>query len=555
MKTARENLLRRGARNPLTSVAIAAAAAVSLVATTTVTTAAWVDNEWAGGSVGVGSPGDCSTNTLFSGQASATQLSGRVLGTDLNSIAGVEGLTVTNAGGAASPQPLSATPVTGIPDAFISKLPVPALGTNPVTVGLGLGVPVGGLGTYTQWAQAQDSGQARAAAGLVTDQSGAVDVGGTATGAATAPQSATVRLDNLVPASLAGVSLDVGAVASSASVQGCDLVNGWPTLAANPAVTREYGVASLNLGTNVPAAESIISTTNAALGSMPTPQVLQQNLISALGQAVQNALAPLGLVKTTTSADVGAVNLDEVRKVLTQPQARGAVTLNLGAGRLNVDLAKLPGKDPLANGRDPNTPVFLTEADITQLQADARALLAQITTHLRTAVDAVIASATVTASVEVPLTGVSLGSTRIEIAGSVGQFRAGTVQPTVIPLGLNLSSPLTSLLVNGVVSAVTNSVAVPLDTVVSNLEATLAPIVAGALTDAGTVVTAFGSLVSIHVNVQPDKPWQGVKPGDVSARAGEYKVSAVRVGLINQPGLLTLYLGTSAAGPVSYRSS
>lgn len=554
MTAPRRNLRHRAARNPRTSLAIAAAAAVSLVATATVTTAAWVDNEWATGSVGVGSPGDCATNTLFSGEASATQLTGSVLGTNLKSIAGVEGLTVTNADGAASPLPLTATPVTGVPDAFISKLPVTALGTNPVTVGLGLGLPVGGLGTYTQWAQALDSGQARAAAGLVTDQSGAVDVGGTAAGAATAPQAAAISLGNIVPASLAGVTLDVGAVASSTSVQACGMINGWPTLAASPGISREYGVASLDLGADVPAAGTIVDATNTALVGMPTLQDLQSNLISALNTGVQEALGSLGLVRTTTTAAVVGLDLTPVRALLEQPQTQGAVTLSLDTGRLTIDLARLPGAAALSKGRPPNTPVVLTQADITQLQEDVRSLLARVTTRLGTAVDAVTVSATVKASVEVPLVGTVLGSTDIQIAGTVGQYRAGTVQPAITAVGLDLT-PLLSNLVGAVLGAVTTSVVVPLSAAVSNLDTALAPLIAGARADAGAILASVGALVSIHVNVQPDRPWPGVKPADVSAKAGEYKVSAVRIGLINDPELLSLSLGTSSAGPVGYRLS
>jgi hypothetical protein len=198
--------------------------------------------------------------------------------------------------------------------------------------------------------------------------------------------------------------------------------------------------------------------------------------------------------------------------------------------------------------------VVLTQADITQLQEDVRSLLARVTTRLGTAVDAVTVSATVKASVEVPLVGTVLGSTDIQIAGTVGQYRAGTVQPAITAVGLDLT-PLLSNLVGAVLGAVTTSVVVPLSAAVSNLDTALAPLIAGARADAGAILASVGALVSIHVNVQPDRPWPGVKPADVSAKAGEYKVSAVRIGLINDPELLSLSLGTSSAGPVGYRLS
>jgi len=70
-------------------------------------------------------------------------------------------------------------------------------------------------------------------------------------------------------------------------------------------------------------------------------------------------------------------------------------------------------------------------------------------------------------------------------------------------------------------------------------------------TTVGPVLTAVRTLVAINVNVQPDKNWPGTKPADVTAAAGEYKVSAIRVGLVDSAGLLSLQLGSSSAGPVA----
>ncbi|MGX9899674.1 choice-of-anchor G family protein [Arthrobacter sp. SA17] len=93
---------------------------------------------------------------------------------------------------------------------------------------LGLDAAAGDAGAYNQWGRARESGQAAAAAGAVNDQSGAVDATGTADGSATMPRSASINLASLVPAATADMTLDVGAVASSAEVDGCLLVNGWP---------------------------------------------------------------------------------------------------------------------------------------------------------------------------------------------------------------------------------------------------------------------------------------------------------------------------------------
>ena len=570
------NLLRRAARNPGISLAIAAAAAVSVLATSTVTTAAWVDNEWAGGGLGVGSPGDCATNTLFSGEASALQLSGSVLGTTLDSIAGVEGLTVTNMdGGAASPVPRTATEVAGFPDAFISKLPVTALGLTPVTVGLGLGLPVGSLGTYTQWARAQASGQTRAAAGLVTDQSGAVDVAGTAAGAVTAPQAATVSLGNILPASLAGVTLDVGAVASSASVQACDMINGWPTLAAAPGVTREYGVASLDLSASVPAVgalsrdgASVVGTIPGQLYSLVAPGALTTAISSGLNSLVGPVLGTFDSSASTT-ATLSAPDLRAVDALMAETLSDDdrTVVIDLAAGTVRVDIAALTGGTMGLNGRAPNHSVLgsslagAVTAKVTGLLDQWRMRVAEaLVTALR---NVTIESRSVVTVVNT--LGVPVAEIIVEAGPSkLGDFLDGGAvgaRVTARLLGLGIGGALLDSVVGILTSNANGVIQNALRTII--FDAGLVPAVRTSVDslvmDAGAgvddTVSAVSSLVSIHVNVQPDQTWPGVKPADVSAKAGEYKVSPVRIGLINDPELLSLSLGTSSAGPVDYRRS
>ena len=176
-----------------------------------------------------------------------------------------------------------------------------------------------------------------------------------------------------------------------------------------------------------------------------------------------------------------------------------------------------------------------------------------IRTQLRAALDTVTLEATVKADVRVPLTGITLGTTEIGINGTLGQFRAGTASPpTIKPVGLNLG-PLLSSLTTVVVGAVGSTVVASTNATVSNLQATLDPLIVTAKSAVGSVLATVGTLVAIHVNVQPDQPWPGTKPDDVTAAAGEYKVSAVRVGLIGDASLLSLSIGNSSAGPVSLR--
>ncbi|MFP3463025.1 choice-of-anchor G family protein [Arthrobacter globiformis] len=550
--------LKRAARSvvdrPRHSLLVASIAAISLAAGTTITSAAWTDDEWIHSGVGVGAPGDCTTNSLFTSQSWARQLSGTVLNMSLDSIAGVKGLTVTNNGTTASPMPVTATPVPGTTDTFISKLPVTVLDGTAVEAGLGLGVPVGAAGSYTQWAQARKSGQSHGASGLVSDQSGATDVGGTANGAAAAPKAASISLGNIVPASLAGVTLDVGAVASSATLDRCAMTNGWPTLDPTPAVERDYGIAGLDLNAKVPAVEAVAQPANAVLNELPTVlDDLESDLIQSLTSGVEDVLDTLGLVTTTTKATLGGLDLEPVQDLLQKPQSHGAVTITMNTGEVSVDLTKLPGGGSISKGLAPNSPVILTAESIAEVEKDVDLLTRRIATQLQAALDAVTLDATVTADVRVPLTGITLGSTEISIKGTLGQFRAGTAPPpTIKTVGLNLT-PLLSSLTAALVGAVANTVLAPTNVIASNLQAALDPLTVTAENAVGSVLNAVSTVVAINVNVQPDQPWPGTKPADVAAAAGEYKVSAVRVGLIDNAGLLSLSLGNSSAGPVALR--
>lgn len=527
-------MVRAAVGNPRRSLAVAAVAAASMVAATTFTTAAWVDDEWAAGSVGVGSPGDCTTNTLFSSEASARQLSGTVLGANLNSIAGVEGLAVTNDGITAAPNPVTATAVTGLPDAFISKLPVTALGGNPLTAALALGVPVGSLGTYTQWAQATESGHARAAAGLVTDESGAVQVGSGAAGPAAGPQAARLSLGSILPESLAGVTLDVGAVASSSTVEGCRMVNGWPTPA--PAATRDYGVAGLDLGADVSAVASVYMPFDSTLAELNS---LEGALNEAVKAGIAAALEPLGLATVSAGVDY---DVEAVRKLLVEPQTEGAVTVNFGTGQVWIDMAKL---DTDLNLRGANSAVRI---DAGAVRTAMETLRARMLTALQSTLGGVALNGTAEADIHLP--GIGLSRATYVISGSVANPAVKISEAS----GPSLINSLDAV-VQGVTDAVSAVISTSAAPVVSSGLAQVSQLLDDAVGDVHQVAAATQNLVSIHVNVQPDQPWTGTRPPDVTARQGEYKVSAIRIGLMDQPGLLRLSLGTSTAGPVKYRST
>ena len=567
--------LRRAFLNrPRRSILVAAAAAISLAATTSITTAAWTDSEWVKSAVGVSSPGDCSTNSMFTNQAWARELHGTVLNTNLDTVAGVQGLTVLNNGTSASPTPVSAVLVPGTTDAYVTKIPVTALGSSPVSVGLGLGVPVGGLGTYTQWARSQKSGQAHGAAGLVSDQTGAVDVAGTANGAATAPKAASISLGNIVPASLTGVTLDVGAVASSSALDACVMTNGWPMLDTTPTVQRQYGIAGLDLTAAIPAVGTLSTQGSSLVGAVPTQLNallgtggLTTGITDGISALINPLLGSLSLGSISTTATLSAPDLSGVTAMMTESMTDGIVTINLGTGAVKVNIASLTGSTTTGlNGMEPNHAVVLDAAMTTAVTSRVTALLDSWKNRVLAALTTALRSITLnaTTNITLKLAGINAATIGVKMGPStLGQFLDGTAAaPVVTPnvLGIDLGGvvaallgPITSALLTGsnnVVKNVLNATifnAGLIPTLGTNLQLLITPVINAV----GPVLTAVRTLVAINVNVQPDQSWTGSKPADVTAAAGEYKVSAIRVGLVDSAGLLSLSMGSSSAGPAA----
>lgn len=567
------HFLRRVVDRPRRSILVAAAAAITLAATTSLTTAAWTDNEWVRSAVGVSSPGDCSTNTMFTNQSWARQLQGAVLNTDLDTVAGVSGLTVLNNGTAATPTPLSAVPVPGTTDAYVTKIPVSVLGGSPISVGLGLGVPVGGVGTYTQWARSRNSGQAHGASGLVSDQTGAVDIAGTAQGAATAPKSASISLGNIVPASLAGVTLDVGAVASSSQLDGCVMINGWPRLDTTPTVQREYGIAGLDLNAAIPAVGTLSTQGASLVGAVPTQLDallgtggLTTGISDGISALINPVLGGLQLGSISTTATLSAPDLTSVTALMTESMTDGIVTINLGTGTVKVNIASLAGGTLGLNGMEPNHAVVLDAAMTTAVTNRVTALLDSWKNRVLTALTTALRSITLNANTNITLklAGLNVATIGVKIGPStLGQFLDGTAVAPVVAadvLGLDLGgtvaallTPITSILLTGTNTVVKNVLNGTIFNagLITNLGTNLQLLITPVINAVGPVLTAVRTLVAIHVNVQPDQVWPGTKPADVTAVEGEFQVSAIRVGLVDSAGLLSLKLGSSAAGPVA----
>ncbi|MDQ0424870.1 choice-of-anchor G family protein [Cellulomonas iranensis] len=583
-------------------VAAAAAAAVAAPAVVSTSTAAWREDEWVHGLTATSSL-RCGQDEGFTATSAGRFLSGSLLGTDLDPVAALQGVRLVRAADGT----LTVTPPTAIdpgsPAPTATRLnPLTASALNVVGLnltGLGVGLPAGSAGALNQYAQVSGHGTAAGAAGLVND-SGGVQVTPT-TPSDQLPGPAYVSLGTLLPAitNLADTQLRVGAVASSAQLDGCADLRAllWGDGTATGAV-RSYGVADVGLRTSSPVLGQLVQAVNATVGTLqtnlgtlggtsgPIAAAIRTGLLGQLGAGL--SLAPLSGTVTVTTPDVAGA----VAPLLTAPLTDGVVTLNLSSGVIDVDLDALLGYAPGAlSSQPPNTEVVLSATVLNPLLTRVGALLDTWTgqvvqallTAVRSATVTVDLTTTVAASATVPVTGpvtVNVAGVRVQLTAPVGAIldsAAGTAVPptaavtvtatgltgtlvnTVLGvLGLSLSSITGAL--NGSGAALLGLVAPVLRTAlvvpVTTLGATLATLSGTLVTALSSLVAVLPSVVSLMLNVQPDRP--GAPPSEpytagTATSTPEYRVTALRLGLArytSSADVAHVRFATSTAGPV-----
>jgi hypothetical protein len=553
---------------------------MALLTATSGTLAAWTDDEYVSAGAGVMVAGDCTTTTLFQTESAARQLSGSLGGADLDTLAAVQGVRVGNANGTVTVTPGTATQVD--PVTYTSALEAGALGMPLLSAAVGLNQPAGNAGAYTQWAQAKASGQAAGAAGLVSDQSGAIDGTGTAAGSTTVPTAASVNLESFVPSSVAAMTLDVGAVASSAAVDGCTLTNGWPTLDPSPTVHRSYGIAGLGLNlsaglihTMTASVSGTIDRVSQELAAAATTGSLRAAVKAGVTDLVSQSSDELAVGSVTTEITFGAPNLSAARQLLTTPLTDGVVSIDLVNATISFDLAKLAYGPAGLNGLPANTRVTFDAAAVQNLTQRTSALLEAWGEAISAEIEKALAATSFTMDTTVvlqaddPLLGkIDVAEVSLGYATTVGAFLpqtppaplpAPTVSTKVLGLGLPgleaLLEPITAALLAGTGDVVAGA----LDDVLFGPGA-LVPVTAAAIQSAAVpVVDAADSALSpladtltLTVNVQPDQPGAPVGAGIAgSAVDGQYKVSALRIAAVGSTA--EIYLATAAAGPVVFQ--
>ncbi|WP_161968830.1 choice-of-anchor G family protein [Curtobacterium oceanosedimentum] len=572
---------------------IGATAAVTVPGPTS-STATWQDAEWVHGDGAIGTSSfSCGEDVGYTANSSSRFLAGSVAGQDLGAVADLRGLDVTKTGTqgvAVSPATAPEITRTETTAAYGNPLDVGVLGSvaGLDLTGLGTGLPGGSAGAVNQVATSIATGRSVAASGLVSDSGGVLVTDTTPTEAL--PEPAALDLGQALagvadPQNISDVGLEVGAVGSSAQLDGCDLLEDevWGTAGSvaadapsvRPAllaatgtatdaadgresqrVTRDYGIASLDLRIDSPLVRSLTSsvdTTVRTLDSNLAALAGSEGVLARLlrGNVVDGLVGALQVGSVTADVSLSRVDLASAVAPLTrQVLSDGAVMVDLASGDVHVDLAHLLGdEDRGLNGLPPNTEIVL---DPVLLQEIGTRLAAMLATWGQ-AVDRVLVGLLdgvrlhvglrVEVRLLVPITiGLVLDASLADVLAGRAQF-----EPTGLVTGL--VSTLVNALLPVLLGTVTTTVRDSLYAVVGNLGTSLTS-TSGALVAAVTpVLRALPALLSVQVNVQRDVP--GSRDGRY-ARTGSYSVAAIRIGVLGAGSgtpLAQVELASSTVGP------
>lgn len=604
--------LRRGRGAVLVAIAavVGSAAAVAVPGPST-SVAAWQDSEWVHGDGAIGTSSfSCGEDVGYTANSSSRFLAGSVAGQDLDTVADLRGLNVTKTGTeGVSVSPATAPEITRTETtaAYGNPLDVGVLGSvaGLDLTGLGTGLPGGSAGAVNQVATSVATGRSVAASGLVSDSGGVLVTDTTPTEAL--PEPATLDLGRALAGvvdlrSISDVGLEVGAVGSSAQLDGCGLLEDevWgpaaPTAAGagteaptvrpallaatgttsvraaaadggeSPRVTRDYGIAALDLRIDSPLVSSL---TTAVDGT-----------VRDLDRAVAEVAGPGGLLANAVRADIGTrllggtLSIGSVRGDVTvrgvdvattlapltsEPLTDGVVTVDLATGIVRVDLAQLVGdRSSGLNGLPPNTEIVLDAELVDALTVRLTAMLDAWTQRVTVLLTSTLRELRLQVALDVQLLGL-FGRPAVELAiradGGLGTIADDGTTVSVVPklLGTDLGlGAVVGLLVGGltqglpgVVKGVAKGLVAQVTAVSGTLAAATGPLVAAV----APVLRALPALLSVQVNVQRDVP--GSRDGRY-ARTGAYSVTAIRIGVLGTGGgtpLARVDLASSTVGP------
>lgn len=544
-------------------------AATAAVAGTSLTNAAWTDNEYVHSSR-VGTDGRCEQDSGTVTTASARQIAGTLLNSNLDTVAALKGLGVTNDGTGTTTATANAIRIDQ--DTFMAPLDVSAVNTDLLQLSLPLGLPVGSADVYSQWGRTLNNGNATAASGLITNSGGALGLGQTQN-PTDPPAMATLNLGAVVPASLAGMTVDLGAVSSIAQLIYCgDLGNGWQGPLPQPVANRSYRISSLHLNADMPTLDAAAAGADTLLqGVNQNLEAAQSELSAAVAQDLIAAADPLlaGLdplapadVRTDVTLDLSQLDLTAAKALLTSTitDTSGLITVDFGAGIARIDLAKAVGGIDGLNGRAPNTRIALSQDTVSRLSAAMTQVVdtwrANVISAVENAVRAtpVSVAATVTArALGIPVGEISLGLGPVTTGRLLDLHYGIESQPAINAswslklLGLSAPSATLNALASGLAAALPAitgealhnglivGVLATLDTALADQAGPVGPALDNALEQVSAVL-------AITVNVQPDQPGYHGTPS-----SSPLSVTALHLAL-DPVQSLDLSLATSSVG-------
>jgi hypothetical protein len=544
---------------------------------------------------------DCTVPGSVDSTAWGRMLTGTLLGTALDPVVAIDGITVDNIDPALNSTASTAAAETDLgSDAWSADFALSVL--SALDVGAGIPLPFDtDTGSYTQYGRATSDGISVGAAGAITTAAGglaSLDDPGSAT-----PRLATLRLSTLIDSALPGLGVDVadladvelriGTLGAIAELDSCASL--WSGSAPGADLVRDYLVQDLAVALTSATVTDVAADIRSAIGSLEVTldalagsQAVPTALQSTLDSALDLSLAGIGITLGTVDSLSVAVNVDlaPVQALVTGTLTDGAVSVNLGTGEITADLEALFGAAYASstglNGQDPNTSVLTPEV-LSAISLRAGTLMTTfVTTTIADAVTAAIDATSLTVSLGLRLNAIVPDALIVNstFTGTIGGFTgvAGQAAPiaattvSVVP-GLGLlgatSATLNSvlgLLTSGITSAITTSVLPAIGTsVVAPVKATAATAAGATITTlTGTTIPAFvtqlaglltvlGTLVEITVNGRPDAAGSVGSPS--AAATGRYFETALHVGVVNgsAASVASLFFANASVGPNALR--
>lgn len=592
-------------------LSVAAALAVTNLTPVVVSSASWTDNEWDNGSVGTLSCADDGSD--FKTRGAGRLIGGGLLPLDLDDVATVEGMTVTNDGALSHPDPANAQPAG---DAYVNPFDVGVLSAInlPLTGGTLDGLlemPFATeVGAVNQYALADDNGVSQGASGVVND-SGVIQTNNDANG--NLPTLGTLKLSTLVEqltgeaisdlvTGITDLKLDIGAVASRATLDACDAA--W-TGAIDANLTREYAIAGLDAEIEAPVVEGVSGALGALLTNVQTSlnviagdSGLISEITGGVGGLLSGVLGGLSLGNVSVSPPTITLDrtvLDDLAKASISDDG-GLVLLNLETGQVRVNLAALLGEAYNGNGFNgepglglndlpPNTELLINGAVTGALAAALTQALSgwseDVLSVLESAIDAVHVSTTITVELRTSILGINrtIADITVDVDGTLTELAAGegvTVEPVLRLTGIGAVDALINGLLGSVLTiagALTSGVGPLVAGIINDaigetgLIATLAPalndITAPIVNGLSVALLGLNNVISLRANLQND-PAAGNDPdpappllypdwesGPMPVPDDQYDVAALGIGVLNAAGTtsnVNLELARSSVG-------